>query len=143
MSRREEAIAAVVTLVTAALPLALVVRNQERADEIGGGGFVNIIDGDPGDPEITLSPLTYTYDHPIGLELAAIGSADMTKEQALDAMGAAIGRAVAADRTLGNIVEFAQVTALNTDNANAAGTDTIRWGDGAVIVQYTTKSPMG
>lgn len=99
-SKRETVLAAVKALVAAALPGAEVKRNLAKAERIPPGGLVVIRDGDPGDPEVSLSPLTYLYSHRIPLEIAAYESATLTREQVLDAMLGATGAAVIANRTL-------------------------------------------
>ena len=85
-SKRETVLAAVKSLVAAALPGAEVKRNLAKAERIPPGGLVVIRDGDPGEPEVSLSPLTYLYSHRIPLEIAAYESATLTREQVLDAM---------------------------------------------------------
>lgn len=60
-SKRETVLAAVKSLVAAALPGAEVKRNLAKAERIPPGGLVVIRDGDPGEPEVSLSPLTYLY----------------------------------------------------------------------------------
>jgi hypothetical protein len=107
-SKREQVLDAVKALVAAALPDADVKRNLAKADRIPPGGLVIVRDGDPGDPEVMLSPLTYIYTHRIPIEVAAYETSSQPREQVLDEMLGAIGGAVAGDRTLGGAVEWAQ-----------------------------------
>lgn len=63
-SKREQVLDAIKALVAAALPDADVKRNLAKADRIPPGGLVIVRDGDPGDPEVMLSPLLYIYTPP-------------------------------------------------------------------------------
>lgn len=141
-SHREQVIEAVKALVEGALPGADVKRNQTKPERIGPGGHVVIRDGDPGEPETTLSPLTYTYSHVIPVEIAAYESASMAREAVLDGMMAAVGAAVAADRTLGGLCTWLDVTAPAPDDAEAAGAEPFRWADVGVIAVYDTRTPL-
>ncbi len=141
-SKREQVIAAVGTLVAAALPLAEVKRNLDKPERIPAGGLVIIRDGDPGEPDVLLSPLSYTYSHRVGLEFAAYASVTQTREQVLDAMLAAIGAAVMADRTLGGLCIFLETEAPSSDNLETAGATTARWAEAAIVATYTASNPL-
>lgn len=141
-SRREEVLEAVKGLIAAALPGAKVERNAAKPERIPSGGLVIIRDGDPGDPEVTLSPLTYIYTHRIPIELAVLAAVPLTREQALDATLVAIGVAVAADRTLGGLCDFIEPEAPSTDDLEATGTIAGRWADAVVVAIYATANPL-
>jgi hypothetical protein len=131
-----------VALVTAALPFAKVLRNADRPTSIPPGGLVIIRDGDPGDPEVTLSPPTYIYDHRIGLEVAAYEAASQTREQVLDQLLGQIGDAVRADRFLGGLCDFLDVEAASTDDIEAPGALSGRWADTGIVASYGTADPL-
>ena len=80
-SRREEVLDAIKALVAGALPNADVKRNLDKPERVAPGGLVIIRDGDPGEPEVLLSPLTYVYEHRVPIEVAAFASASLTREQ--------------------------------------------------------------
>jgi hypothetical protein len=142
MSKREQVIEAIVALAAAALPAAKVERNAAKPERIPPGGLAIVRDGDPGEPEVLLSPLTYLYVHRIPLEVAARESGPQSREQALDAMLAAIGAAVAADRTLGGLCEFIEAEAPATADIEASGTQAVRWADAAIMASYATSDPL-
>jgi hypothetical protein len=141
-SKRETVFAAVKSLVAAALPGAEVKRNLAKAERISPGGLVVIRDGDPGEPEVSLSPLTYLYSHRIPLEIAAYESATLTREQVLDAMLGAIGAAVMANRTLGGLCDWIEAEAPVTDDIEALGALPGRFADLAILVVYATTDPL-
>ncbi len=141
MSKREQVIEAIVALVVAALPAAKVERNAAKPERVPAGGLVIVRDGDPGEPDVLLSPLTYLYTHRIPLEVAARESGSQSREEALDAMLAAIGAAVAADRTLGSLCEFIEAEAPATADIEASGAQAVRWADAAIVATYATTDP--
>lgn len=141
MSKREQVIEALVALLDTALPSATVERNAAKPERIPPGGLVIVRDGDPGEPEVMLSPLTYVYTHRILLEVAARESAAQSREETLDAMLAAIGAAVAADRTLGGLCEFIEAEAPVTADIEASGAQPVRWADAAIVATYATTDP--
>jgi hypothetical protein len=141
-SKRETVLAAVRSLVAAALPSAEVKRNLAKAERIPPGGLVVIRDGDPGEPEVSLSPLTYLYSHRIPLEIAAYESATLTREQVLDGMLGAIGAAIMANRTLGGLCDWIEAEAPVTEDIEALGALPGRFADLAILVVYATSDPL-
>jgi len=141
-SRREQVIGAIKALVAAALPSADVKRNLDKPERIPPGGLVIIRDGDPGEPEVLLSPLTYVYAHRVPIELAAFASAPITREEALDQMLSAIGAAVAANRTLDGLCDFIEPEAPSSDDLETAGAVSGRWADTAIVAHYATPDPL-
>lgn len=141
-SKREQVIDAVKALVAGALPLAEVKRNLDKPERIPVGGLVIIRDGDPGEPEVLLSPIVYTYSHRIILELAAYATDPLNREQALDAMLVAIGNAVTANRTLGGLCEFLEAEAPASDDIETAGARSARWAATAIVATYSTSNPL-
>jgi len=138
MSKREQVVEAIVALVVAALPAAKVERNAAKPERVPAGGLVIVRDGEP---DVLLSPLTYLYTHRIPLEVAARESGSQSREEALDAMLAAIGAAVAADRTLGSLCEFIEAEAPATADIEASGAQAVRWADAAIVATYATTDP--
>ena len=141
-SKRETVLAAVRSLVAAALPGAEVKRNLAKAERIPPGGLVVIRDGDPGEPEVSLSPLTYLYSHRIPLEIAAYDSAMLSREQVVDAMIGAIGAAVMGSRTLGGLCDWIEAEAPVTDDIEALGALPGRFADLAILAVYATTDPL-
>lgn len=137
-SRRELVLEALKALVTAALPGAEVVRNSTAIGEAGPGGRVNILDGEPGEPEITLSPLQYTYQHRVSLEILPYAPS----HSALDTMLAPIGAAIAADRTLGGLTDFLEPQAPDLSQRDVEGALQIDWAEVGLIATYTTSNPL-
>lgn len=141
-SKREQVLDAIKALLASALPNADVKRNQAKPERIPPGGLVVIRDGDPGEPEVMLSPLVYVYSHRIPIELAAYETSSQTPEQVLDDILGSIGVAVSGDRTLGGLCDFIEAQAPATDDVETAGARAGRWADAAIVAVYGTPDPL-
>ncbi|WP_010184776.1 hypothetical protein [Sphingomonas sp. PAMC 26605] len=141
MSKRRDVIMAVKALATAALPNAKIRGfdgDTARPTNVTGGGVVIGHPGDPGEPAVDLSPLTYNYDHPITLEFAPGGS---DQAGGLDAMMGVFGAAIEADRTLGGLCSWIEAQAPDEDDT-PSGTGSQRWAMLDVIASYSTPNPL-
>lgn len=142
-SKREQIIEAVVSMIAGALPGAKVERNADKPERIPSTGIVVIRDGEAGEPEeVTLSPLTYCFAHRVAVEIAVLADATVSREQRLDAVLGAIGAAVAANRTLGGLADFVEVTPPLTDDLEADGAYSARWASVDLVVHFATSDPL-
>jgi hypothetical protein len=142
-SIREQVLDQLLASLTAALPGATVRRNGEKPSRMNeAGGNVILRDGDPGPPEVFMSPLTYTYNHRATLDIAAYESATKTRTQALDDMLLILDGMVSANRTLGGLCEWIEPEAPVTDDGQVDGTDVFRWAEVGLILVYSTTSPL-
>jgi hypothetical protein len=71
-------------------------------------GLLILRDGDPGDPEVTLSPLRYHYQHRTEIEAVVQGT---DRDASFDTLIASAGAALAADRTLGGLCDWIEAEA--------------------------------
>jgi hypothetical protein len=141
-SKRESVIAAIKAKIDAAVPAATVKRNAPKPERIPAGGLVILRDGDPGEPEVILSPLVYVYTHRIIVEIAAVEAPPLTREQVCDQLMAAIGVAVAADRTLGGLCDWVEPEAATSADIEAQGTQAGRFAEFVIIAVYGTGNPL-
>lgn len=139
-SKREQVLQAVLALIETACSGADVKRNAPKPSKPAAGGVVRMRDGDPGEPTVDLSPLTYNFEHKIPLEILVPGGAG--REAALDALMRPIGAAVAADRTLGGLCMFLEVESPTTSDIEATGAETGLWADAAIVAHYATQDPL-
>lgn len=142
VSRREQVLDGIKALIATALPNTDVKRNLAKPERIAPGGLVVIHDGDPGEPDVMLSPLLYVYTHRVPVEIAAYESSSQAREQVLDAMLGAIGTAIAGDRTLGGLCDFIEAEAPATDDIETAGARPGRYADAAIVAVYGTTDPL-
>lgn len=137
MARRaEEVIAAAAVMIGDALAGIEVKRNIDAPDRPPAAGMVIVRDGDPGEPEVTLSPLSYTYSHAIGVEVVAPDSAT------LDLMLLALADAVEADRTLGGLTEWLEPGTPDLGETRAQNAQSLRCALFDLNATYSTSNPL-
>ena len=135
-TKREQVLAALETAlktITATVTDVEVHRNLALPPEVPDGGLVILRDGDPGDPEIVLSPVTYQWEHVADVEIIVAEGVDAARTTALDAILAAIGVALKADRTLGGAVEDVRAEPPAPEDEGVEGAPALR----AVILPVT------
>ena len=115
-------------------------RNEPLPVTIPRGGLVIVRDGDPGEPEVSMSPLRWHYEHRAEVEIL---SQDDHRERQFDRICQAIGAALAADRTLGGLCEWVEPEAPQPSDLPVEGAETIRAAIVAVVLHYTTADPLG
>jgi len=150
VSRRLEVLQAVKDLIRIALPGATVIGLEGRSEAptvIPDAGRVIVRSGDPGEPQVDLSPRMYWYEHRIPLEVAAYRSGARTSEEALDDMLVAIGDAVESDLSLGGLCCWVEITAPTTDDLLALERDRpsgrpASAADLMLVASYGTRSPL-
>lgn len=145
MSTRHDVIAALKALVAAALPDAevLIMDDEDPAPtRLAPGGRAILRSGDPGEPEVTLGELTYSYSHRIPIELLSYPVGPDRRGKALDVMAGAIGSAIEADRTLGGLAEWIESEPLLTDDIFVTGAQAAGKGEIAIIADYSTGNPL-
>jgi hypothetical protein len=138
-SKREQVLEAVLALLKTGLTGVDVQRNRDKAQKVSTGGDVIIRDGDPGDPEVSLSPQTFFYDHEIVVEVAY--KAD-DREGGLDALLCRIGDLVSGNRTLGGLTDWLEATAPKIDVVDTNGATGARWADFTITASYLTTDPL-
>ena len=104
-SCREAVLQALLAVLTA-VPGATVERETAIPERVPQGGLIILRDGDPGPPEIILSPLTYLYGHAAKLEVFVQAGQPVARAIALDGLLRAIGIALSPDRTLGGTCDW-------------------------------------
>lgn len=142
MTKQRAVLLALRDLIAAALPDANIRGfdgDASKPTRIGEGGTVIGHPGDPGEPEIDLSPLSYNYEHEIMLEVAG---PDGKPGEALDNMLVAIGVAVRANRTLGGLCIFLEAQAPDRNDRTVAGAATSNWAIVTIVAHYSTPDPL-
>jgi hypothetical protein len=87
------------------VPLASVKRNEALPQIVPAGGLVILRDGDPGEPDVTLNPVHLFFSHRTEIEAFISPPAGGGREALLDTLFGEINAALAADRSLGGLVE--------------------------------------
>lgn len=108
-SKRETILQALDTRLQAAMrPLRVdYERNASVPSRIGTRGRVILRDGKPGEPDHTLSPLTYHWEHRAEIEVY-YQATDGQRELPLDTILVTIGQAIGTDRTFGGLTNWSE-----------------------------------
>jgi hypothetical protein len=145
MTKRLQVLLAVKALIVRALPDADVqgLDSEDAApDRIGPNGRAYIESGDPGEPEIDLSPLTYNYEHQIPVTLDGVAGNGLTAEQAVDAMVGSIADEIEADRFLGGLVTFLDATAPPGNDDYVEAASSTAGVSLTIVASYSTTRPL-
>lgn len=146
MSKHQAVAAAVKALVKAALPVARVTGmdlKEAKPTTIDPLGQVVVRSGDPGEPEVDLSPPTWWWDRTFPIELAAKAEPARPAQEVLAEMAMLIGTAIAADPYLGGLCTWLDATAPTDGEVDERGTAPVAWCDFAIVASYSTTSPLG
>ena len=120
---------------------ATVLRDEVLPERIPPAGLIILRDGQPGEPEVTLSPLRYHYQH--RTELEVIVQTPGSRATAFDTLIAAIGTALAADRTLSGLCDWVEAEAPASVDLPVDGAVSLKAAVITVVLQYTTADPLG
>ena len=119
---------------------ALVLRDDILPERIPTAGLIILRDGQPGEPEVTLSPLRYHYQH--RAELEVVVQAGTGRASVFDTLIAAIGTALDADRTLGGLCDWVEPEAPASVDLPIEGAAALKAAIITVVLHYTTNGPL-
>ena len=121
-----------------ALP-ATSLRGEVLPERVPSDGLLILRDGEPGEPDVTLSPLAYHYQHRAEIEAVIQGA---ERDAAFDTLTASIGMALAADRTLGGLCEWVEAEAPRPVDLAVEGAASLKAATIAVVLHYTKDDPL-
>lgn len=119
---------------------ALTMRDEVLPERIPIAGLIILRDGQPGEPEVTLSPLRYHYQH--RAELEVVVQAGTGRASVFDTLLAAIGTALEADRTLGGLCDWVEPEAPASVDLPIEGAAALKAAIITVVLHYTTNGPL-
>jgi hypothetical protein len=119
---------------------ALTLRDEVLPERIPAAGLIILRDGQPGEPEVTLSPLRYHYQH--RAELEVVVQAPNDRATALDTLIASIGAALEADRTLGGLCDWVEPEAPASVDLPVEGAAALKAAVIMINLHYTTTGPL-
>jgi hypothetical protein len=113
---------------------ATVLRGEVLPERVPAAGLLILRDGEPGEPEVTLSPLRYHYQHRAEIEAVVQGTG---RDTAFDTLCAGIGMALAADRTLGGMCDWVEAEAPRPVDLAVEGAASLKAASGGTTVHRT------
>ena len=142
MSTPRESILSALHTTLQTVPGASVLRGEVLPERVPTGGLVILRDGEPGAPEVTLSPLRYHYEHRAELEVVVQGKTPADRDAAFDVLTSAIGTALAADRTLGGLCDWTEAEAPRPVDLPVEGGQALKAAVVPVVLHYSTADPL-
>lgn len=133
MSTRETILAALYARLLA-LP-ATALRGEVLPERVPIDGLLILRDGEPGEPEVTLSPLMYHYQHRVELEVLVQTGGD--RDARFDQLIGDIGAALTADRTLGGRCDWVEAEAPEPVDLPIEGAASLKAAVVPVILSYS------
>ena len=138
MSSHREKILAALHALLSALP-ATALRGEVLPERVPAEGLLILRDGEPGEPDVTLSPLAYHYQHRAEIEAVVQGAA---RDIAFDTLTVSIGTALDADRTLGGLCDWVEAEAPQPVDLPVEGAASLKVAVIPVVLHYSTADPL-
>ncbi len=121
-----------------ALP-ATALRGEVLPERLPAAGLLILRDGEPGEPEVTLSPLRYHFQHRAEIEAVVQGT---DRNAAFDALCVSVGAAIAVGRTLGGLCDWIEAEAPRPVELPIEGAASLKAAVIPVVLHYSTTDPL-
>ena len=120
---------------------ATALRGEVLPERVPANGLLILRDGQPGDPDVTLSPLRYHFQHRAELEVILQAVAD--RDARFAALLGQIASALASDRTLGGLCDWVETAAPEPVDLAVEGAASLKAAVVPVILHYSLADPLG
>jgi len=140
-SHREQALAALLSVLETVSGPA-VRRNEPLPEKLPAAGLVMLRDGELGEPEILLSPLTYIWRHRAIIEAVVSGGTAASRDGALDGLLTAVGDAIAGAPTLAGLVDWIEIGPVSFETLAVEGAAPLKGATIPITLHYATSSPL-
>lgn len=108
-------------------------------EDITAGGYVNVCDGDPGEPDEVLGGFTPCYyQHNVEVDIIVCAGKSDVRERKYARLKAAVGAALAADETLGGKVIAMDYGEPSPNNERIMGAEDMKAATLNIVVDYVT-----
>jgi hypothetical protein len=142
MSQRENAIGALFAVLGQLSLGTMVKRNAALPERIADHAMAILRDGEMGEPEVSLSPLTYHWQHQVAIELFVADPDASTRDARMDGLLTELASLIEADRTLAGVVEYAEIAQPKFDELAPEGTGGIKACLLTVVLHYSSAGPL-
>ena len=142
MSQRENAIGALFAVLGQLSLGTMVKRNAALPERIADHAMTILRDGEMGEPEVSLSPLTYHWQHQVAIELFVADPDASTRDSRMDGLLTELAFLIETDRTLAGVVEYAEIGQPKFDELASEGTSGIKACLLPVVLHYSSAGPL-
>jgi len=145
MSQRENAIGALFA-VLGQLSLGTsgttVKRNVALPERVLDHAMAILRDGVMGEPEVSLSPLTYHWQHQVAIEIFVADPDASERDKRMDELLVELAALIEADRSLGGVIEYAEIGPPKIDEMAPDGSSGIKACLLPVVLHYSSAGPL-
>ncbi len=142
MSQRENAIGALFAVLGQLSLGTMVKRNAALPERIADHAMAILRDGEMGEPEVSLSPLTYHWQHQVAIELFVADPGAAARDARMDGLLTELAVLIETDRTLAGVVEYAEIGPPKFDELAPEGTSGIKACLLPVVLHYSSAGPL-
>ena len=142
MSQRENAIGALFAVLGQLSLGTMVKRNTALPERISDHAMAILRDGEMGEPEVSLSPLTYHWQHQVAIELFVADPDAAARDSRMDGLLTELATLMEADRTLAGVVEYTEIGQPKFDELAPEGTSGIKACLLPVVLHYSSAGPL-
>ena len=142
MSQRENAIGALFAVLGQLSLGTTVKRNAALPERVSDQAMAILRDGEMGEPEVSLSPLTYHWQHHVAIELFVADPDAAARDSRMDGLLTELASLIEADRTLAGVVEYAEIGQPKFDELAPEGTSGIKACLLPVVLHYSSAGPL-
>ena len=115
-------------------------RGDVLPERVPAQGLLILRDGEPGEPDVTLSPLRYHYQHRAEIEVVVQGTND--RDATFDTLCVSIGAMITANRTLDGLCDWVEAEAPQPIDLPVEGAASMKAAVIPVILSYSTADPL-
>ena len=141
-SKREQALAGLFLCLKDNVTGLSVLRNEPLPTKVPAEGLLILRDGDPGEPEVTLSPPQYHYQHRVEIEALVQHGDQAQRDTALDALLETLAQALDGQTSLGGLVDYLHIETPDFLSETVEGAPTIKAAVVPIILEYSTSNPL-
>jgi hypothetical protein len=117
-----------------------VLRGEVLPERVPTAGLLILRDGDPGEPAVTLSPLSYHYQH--RAEIEAVVQAGSGRDTAFATLASDVGAVLSADRTLSGLCDWVEAEAPRPVDLPIEGAASLKAAVIPIVLHYSTSDPL-
>ena len=141
-SQRESAIGALFAVLGQLSLGVMTKRNASLPERLSEHAMAVLRDGEMGEPEVSLSPLTYHWQHQVAIEIFVADPDASERDKRMDGLLVELAALIEADRTLGGVIEYDDIGPTKFDELAPDGVSGIKACLLPVVLHYSSSGPL-
>jgi hypothetical protein len=141
-SQRESAIGALFAVLGQLSLGVMTKRNASLPERLSEHAMAVLRDGEMGEPEVSLSPLIYHWQHQVAIEIFVADPDASERDKRMDELLVELAALIEADRTLGGVIEYAEIGPPKFDELAPDGVSGIKACLLPVVLHYSSSGPL-